>query len=229
MSTDERSLYCLECGAEIPPNFNHCQKCGEKNRPETREEAGFTPIGYSSRINSPEFGNYQKKFKKGSFIFTIILAVLALVGIPVYGGISGDIDFPYSIYYGAGIGGLILVMAFFQNLKGRLDTTWDGEVIDKTTRRRSKFEHEDDPGTTYTEYIIKVKRDGGKVYQNNLSSGTGVYEYFQKGDRVRHHKGLSFYEKYDKSRDNTIICVACGNLNQIKNDVCTRCKCPLLK
>ena len=56
-----------------------------------------------------------------------------------------------------------------------------------------------------------------------------VFDYFQVGDRVRHHAGLNSYEKYDKSHDSIIFCNACATLCQISDDVCWRCKCPLLK
>ena len=56
-----------------------------------------------------------------------------------------------------------------------------------------------------------------------------VFDYFQVGDHVRHHAGLNSYEKYDKSQDSIIFCNACATLCQISDDVCFRCKCPLLK
>ncbi len=56
-----------------------------------------------------------------------------------------------------------------------------------------------------------------------------LYNYYRIGDRVRHHAGLNSYEKYDKTRDSIIFCAACATLCDIGDDVCYRCKCPLLK
>ena len=49
------------------------------------------------------------------------------------------------------------------------------------------------------------------------------------GDRVRHLAKLNSYEKYDKTKDSIIFCIACGTLCDIADDTCCRCKCPLLK
>ena len=56
-----------------------------------------------------------------------------------------------------------------------------------------------------------------------------LYNYFNIGDRVRHHAGLNSYEKYDKTGDAFIPCNACGTLCDISEYTCFRCKCPLLK
>jgi len=56
-----------------------------------------------------------------------------------------------------------------------------------------------------------------------------VYNYYQTGDRVRHHGGLNSFEKYDKSQDDIVFCNACASLNDINDEYCFRCNCPLLK
>ena len=56
-----------------------------------------------------------------------------------------------------------------------------------------------------------------------------LYNYFAIGDRVRHHAGLNSYEKYDKTGDAFIPCNACGTLCDMSDEICFRCKCPLLK
>ena len=44
-----------------------------------------------------------------------------------------------------------------------------------------------------------------------------VFNYYQIGDKVRHHGGLNSIEKYDKSGDEIIFCNACTYLNDIKD------------
>ena len=55
------------------------------------------------------------------------------------------------------------------------------------------------------------------------------YNYYKIGDKVRHHGGINTFEKYDKTGDTIIFCNACATLCDIDDDVCFRCKCPLLK
>jgi len=55
------------------------------------------------------------------------------------------------------------------------------------------------------------------------------YDYYSKGYRVRHHRGFSCYEKYDKTRDARILCIACLTFNDIEKERCSRCGCALLK
>ncbi len=190
---------------------------------------GAQLVGYSPKIQSPAFDSYSKNMKRGSSIFTLILAAIAIVGFPIYGAISGDIDMPDSLYYGMGIGGMFVVIFLFQSVKKGRDTTWDGTVADKKRHQRTKHEHEDDPGTPYTEYEMRVRRDSGKIHKHTFSNETGAYAYYNIGDRVRHHKGFDLYEKYDKSQDHQILCIACSTMNNMEGDECSRCRCPLLK
>jgi hypothetical protein len=81
----------------------------------------------------------------------------------------------------------------------------------------------------HTIYLLKVKKDRGGRKKIRLRDQPGLFNYYGTGDRVRHHKGFLLYEKYDKSRDTEIVCVACLTINRIELDVCARCKCPLLK
>ena len=69
----------------------------------------------------------------------------------------------------------------------------------------------------------------GKKYDITVDADDTRYNYYKIGDRVRHHKGLNTYEKQNKTGDTIIFCNACASLNDIKEDYCFRCKCPLLK
>ena len=72
------------------------------------------------------------------------------------------------------------------------------------------------------EILLKAKEAADK----GLNSFT---YYFKEGDRVRHHAGLNTYEKEDKTNDTFIFCNACLTRNDIQEQVCHKCKCPLLK
>ncbi len=78
-------------------------------------------------------------------------------------------------------------------------------------------------------YIVAINSDDGKKYQIRAENNDTVYNYYQIGDRVCYHQGLNSYENYDKSRDKIIFCNVCASQNDVRDDYCSQCKCPLLK
>lgn len=237
-------MYCSKCGRELPEDANFCAGCGDRvisTTTEIKEEeervnskkgipnddSGL--MGFSSKINDPSYEKYRKESKSWSYIFSFILAIAAIIAFPVYGKVSGELDWPYSLYYGFGIGGMFILIAFFQALKRNRDETWDGVVIDKQTYKKSEYDKTNEIHRSYIEYVFVVERDNGKKYKYKSKDQPGLYNYYNIGDKVRHHKGFLFYEKYDKSNDKQIMCAACLCFNDIENDSCARCKRPLLK
>ena len=111
-------------------------------------------------------------------------------------------------------------------------TTWDGKVVDKKVANKRRRERINSAAAAhdvaYTEYTVVIEDQRGKKHNLISENNSTSYDYFQVGDQVRHHAGLNTYEKYDKSRDRTIPCNACGTLNFVENENCSRCKCPLL-
>lgn len=226
-------MYCANCGKELTEGTNFCTACGSKAKEENAaapepESKSSTLVGFSSKINDPSFEKYRKQSKSWSYLFSFILAAVATIAFPIYGKVSGELEMPYSLYYGMGIGGMFITIAFFQSFRRNHDSTWDGEVIDKRSARKKDI---DDAGThnSYMEYILVIKRDNGKKYKHKWRNQPGLYNYYNIGDKVRHHKGFMYYEKYDKSEDTQIMCAACMSFNDIKADSCARCKRPLLK
>lgn len=230
-------MFCQNCGAKLDGGaVKFCPECGTAVvKPENQAgQPGYTQqvnvpslIGFSPRISDPAFAAYRRKSVAWAFIFTGILAVIATVAFPIYGSASGDIDWPWSLFYGMGIGTMFILIAGLQTLKGKLDKTWDGTVIYKNTYQevyRGRHTH-----SYRTVFIIKVQKDSGGVKKHKWRDIPGVYDYYAVGDRVRHHKGFHYYEKYDKSRDAKIMCAACNSFIDTGKDICPRCKCPLLK
>jgi len=188
-------------------------------------------VGYSPQINDPAFANYIKNTKRWSYLFALIIALIAIVGFYIYGETSSEMDNPEALYIGLGIGGMFLAIAFFQSI-GRNTSTWDGVVVDKkieAQKRKRKSGNNDYYWQNYTLYTVFIKRENGKIYTTSAEDDDTVFNYYQIGDKVRHHGGLNSYEKYDKSRDTIIFCNACASLNDIQKDACFRCHSPLLK
>lgn len=223
-------MFCPNCGTNLNEGTSFCSKCGTAVTASQHEEQQNTIglIGFSSKISDPAFASYKKKSVAWAFIFAGILTVIAMIGFPIYGNMSGEIDWPESLFYGIGIGGMFIVIALLQTLKKGLDKTWDGVVEYKDAytikeRNRNKQTH------YHMIYILKIKKDSGGTKKHKWRDIPGVYNYYNIGDKVRHHKGFSYYEKYDKSDDIQIMCAACMCFQDIDKDICPRCKCPILK
>ena len=218
--------------AETGTNF--CKSCGAPlNIPQPLNTPQPLPslIGFSEKIYDPSFASFKNKSKAWSLMFAIVLAVIAAIGFPVYGNMSGEVDFPNSLYYGFAIGGMFILIAVIQTLKRGFDKTWDGVVTEKKSYKRRVNDSNDNSSIVRYEnvYVVKVKKNNGGSKKHKFVNLTGVYDYYNEGDHVRHHKGFQYYEKYDKSHDSVIMCAACLTMNDINNEICSRCKCPLLK
>lgn len=223
-------MFCSVCGRESADDAAFCTKCGKQFNQIPLQQ--FRPrrdlIGFSPKISDPAFLAYKKKSSTWSFLFATILAVIVIIAFPIYGNASGEIEWPNSLYYGIGIGGMFIAIAILQTLKRGTEKTWDGVVISKDIYKDT-VRNDDGPDRHQTVYRIKIKKDSGGTKTHEWRDAPGLYDYYSTGDRVRHHKGFYYYEKYDKSQDSRIMCAACMSFQDINENICARCKCPLLK
>ena len=209
-------MRCLHCGETVAQKLQFCTFCGEKRK--------SALIGFSSKISDPAFARYMKHANLWSFIFALVLAAVAVIGFTVAGEVDEEMQNPESLLIGVVIGSMFVGIALLQIVGRKQSKTWDGVVVDKEINcKRHKN------GRAYTEYVIVVEDEYGEKYCSITRDDDTRYNYFQIGDRVRHHGGLNSYEKYDKSKDSVIFCNACGDIWDIEEEVCPRCKCPLLK
>ena len=187
-------------------------------------------IEYSSKIDDPAFAKYLKDSNKWSGYFSLGLAFIVVLGFFIYGETSYEMDNPEALYIGLVIGSMFILIALFQIIGRNKSTTWDGTVVDKKIKKKSKHDKYEDSWKDYLQYQVTIKDDrSGKKHDLTADDDDTKYNYFKIGDKVRHHKGINTYEKQDKSGDTIIFCNACGSLNDMKEDYCFRCKCPLLK
>lgn len=231
-------MLCPNCGADSEKNIKFCTACGSAlpvSAETPTNEAGSAEnsnlIGFSDRITDPAFARYMRNTKVWSFTFSAILAFIAMVGFYIYGETSSEMDNPEALYIGMGIGGMFLLIAVFQTIGRSRSKNWDGVVIDKKIekQRRQRKSGNDEYWEKYNLYTVVFKTNRGKVLEQSVEDDDTRYNYYQIGDKVRHHKGLNSIEKYDKSGDSIIFCSACASLNDINDDKCFRCSCPLLK
>jgi len=226
-------MICPNCGADSIKNIKFCTECGsslqgseEKREPESSSLVGFSPL-----INDPAFAKYMRNTKVWSFTFSAILAVIAIVGFYIYGETSSEMENPEALYIGIGIGGMFLLIALFQTIGRSRSKNWDGVVIDKKIekKRRKRKSGNNEYWVNYNLYRVVFKTDSGKILEQSVEDDDTRYNYYQISDKVRHHKELNSIEKYDKSGDSIIFCSACSSINDINDDKCFRCSCPLLK
>lgn len=186
-------------------------------------------LGYSQKINHPAMANYIKNANSWSAIFALILAVSSFIGFYIYGETSDEMENPESLYIGFTIGSMFLLIAFFQIIGRNKSTTWDGTVVDKKITQKRRHDKYQNRWIDYLEYTVCIQADNGKMHYTSADDDDTKYNYYKIGDKVRHHKGLNTYEKQNKSGDSIIFCNACASLNDINEEYCFRCHCPLLK
>ena len=240
----EEIMRCSNCGVDSVKNIQFCTACGspmsstienqaaEQQKTDTIPEGNRALIGYSDRINDPAFASYQRQATAWSFIFAGILAVIVIVGFYIYGETSSEMDNPQALYIGLGIGGMFLTIALLSTISRMRIKQWDGVVIDKKVEKKARRQKDTDGRyyqERYTLYTVVFKTDKGKIINKSVEDDDTVFNYFEISDQARHHKGLGTLEKYDKSRDSIIFCNACSTLNDINDEKCYRCSCPLLK
>ena len=217
-------MYCQKCGATLPDEAQYCNQCGFKQE--------SIVVGYSDRIKDPAFNKYLKNSNRYAMIFALVAAVIAVVAFTYYGETSYEMDNPEAMFIGFGIGSMFVLIAIFQVLGKKRSKTWDGIVVNKTTQKKRRRENSGNDNyywVNYMAYDVEIRDERGKTHHIFSTDDATTYNYYNIGDRIRHHGGLNSYEKFDKSRDTIIFCNACASLNDIKNDQCFRCGCPLLK
>jgi len=180
------------------------------------------------------FAKYVKNSNRYAMIFSLILSTAAIVGFYIYGEKSYEMDNPEALYIGFVIAGMFMLIGLFSIISRNSGKNWDGVVVDKRIRKAKKKvyrggDNNDYYWSEYMEYTVEIKKDNGKKHELVTPSDDTVYNYYTVGDKVRHHGKLNSIEKYDKTGDSIIFCAACADINDINDDYCHRCKCPLLK
>lgn len=229
-------MYCEHCGTALTENARFSTGCGIQISvaPDSHPTEGAQRIGYSERIHDPAFAGYLKNTNRWSAIFSMMLAFAAVIGFYIYGETSREMENPQALFIGLGIGGMFFLIALYTIIARKRSKTWDGVVVDKTVKQKNRRQSTGSGDNDYyihyyTEYAVIVRDERGKTHRLTAENDDTVFNYYQIGDCVRHHAGLNSYEKYDKSRDSIVFCNACATLCDINDDVCFRCKCPLLK
>ena len=116
-------MYCSNCGTQVSESTRFCPACGSgiNQAAQAPQPAGLR--GFSPRISDPAFAKYVKNSNRWAAIFSMILAVAAVIGFYIAGEVGSEMDNPGSLYIGFGIGGMFLTIALFQILGRKRSTT----------------------------------------------------------------------------------------------------------
>lgn len=229
-------MLCPHCGTDSAKNIRFCTECGralpELEPGDKRDSEVQRLVGFSPRIQDPAFTRYLKNTKRWSWLFSAILAAIAIFGFYIYGETSPEMDNPEALYIGLGIGGMFLLIALVSNVGRSRSETWDGVVVDKRIEQKRRKKGDRKIGYYWEDYVlyaVVIESERKTMHSRSVEDDDTVFNYFQIGDKVRHHGGLNSLEKFDKSGDSIIFCNACASLNDIRSESCFRCHCPLLK
>lgn len=232
--------FCANCGVELDAKARFCVKCGSAVANQSRNVSSVSNynmpgrIGFSERINNPEVMKEledRKKKGRGCMIIGIPLPFIIYL---IVSFASEEVRTVDALVFGGGISVVFLLFYLFGNFLTNAKRSWDGIVIDKKSKKKSRRMHDGDV-QSYIQYTICFRTDRGKK-EYSVSNSYGdpeyrvYYDYLNVGDRVRYYPQLAFkYEKYDKSHDSKIPCMFCKTMNDIQNDRCEACKCLLFK
>lgn len=228
-------MYCVSCGKKLEDGDSFCPGCGA---PAVAVKEGGAPVspasgikpGFSDKINDPAIRAAMKKNNKAAGVFAVLL-VLAPPVVTLILSLKNN-DFSY-FRHGMILAAVFLVFYLISVTKKKGEKQWDGTVTEKhtETRQEKTSADGDDCLSTYTLYIVQIRKENGRVKKlKEKEHNHPYYNYLQVGDRVRYHPQFNYYyEKYDKSRDSYAICPVCACKNELSRDTCARCGVPVIK
>jgi hypothetical protein len=232
--------FCTNCGTELDTEARFCVKCGKAVANQSHNIDSIPNynmpglIGFSERINDPEvMKKIEDRNKKGRGCI-IIGIPLPLIIFLIVSFASEEVRTVDALVFGGGVSAVFLLFYIFGSFLISAKRSWDGIVIDKKCKNKSRRMRDGDV-QNYIEYTIYFRTDSGKKEFSVSRSNGGpdyrdYYDYLNVGDRVRYYPQLAFkYEKYDKSHDSVIPCMFCKTMNDIQSDCCKACNSLLFK
>lgn len=197
------------------------------------QQQGSRRVGYSDNITDAAF--HRAEAGKGRDVSTlrVMLFVVPLVVVVLLWR-AGTLPLMIALLLAA----LAVVLMLPPILKERRrleDRTYDGTIAQ--VERREPVSSADisriDPKARakLVLHTIRIEDEDGKLhtYERTGDLLEDYREYYHVGDRVRHHRGFDLPEKYDKSGDERVICIACGRTGSMDSRRCGECGTVLLR
>ncbi|WP_050741817.1 hypothetical protein [Acetobacterium bakii] len=181
-------------------------------------------VGWSTRYEDPEIIAAAKEKYKSGISYLWALVVIFPFGFLLAGLFFETMLLAAGLIIGAVLGLLMVGLNWFY-IKNKRKQIWEGVITEKYQQEKP----DDDSDQDDMDYVLVVEKTNGKKHHMIYHNRREMYDYFQIGDRLRYHVGLSTYEKYDKSKDHIIYCNVCSTENPISNDRCDHCNNLLFK
>jgi hypothetical protein len=164
----------------------------------------------------------------------ILWYVFIYVGFKRYFNTDGTVNY-IILYYGLLLIAIGLPFYILKIHRIFIDSTWKGTVtkIMLTTDVIRSIPKTANKIVVHYEIVhIKHEYNDKKEWEMKLRKCDNDFNpvgYYKQGEEVMHYKGLKFCEKLNKSLDEYIICLYCGQLAAPAQDTCTKCKHTIVK
>lgn len=191
-------------------------------------------VGFSDMKAYPELTRHLRKSKKIGKVAVVIMGIVPFLGFVGYALATDEMPLQEAFIQGVIVSAIFMVFGLFFAAKEKdRYKEWCGEIVDKKVEMRKEkvTEDEETRKVMVKHLVMTIKReDRSKLEIRDFGAVEGPYGYYKVGDQIKHHAGTYHFEKYDKQGDDTVICVMCGGLYDMKTDSkCQFCKLPLLK
>ncbi len=148
--------------------------------------------------------------------------------------VSGKYTFELTDYLVYPAGFFILTFPFFKGWIKRLyrDKSFVGKITSMKKRRVDEFKGATKTRQRKTSFFMdfEVVDAKGKGFSFSVEEPSfHDTEYYKIGDIVRHTKGSKHLEKVIKSGDEDVLCLVCGDLCRMQNNICFSCRHTLVK
>ena len=105
----------------------------------------------------------------------------------------------------------------------------DKQLRTSQTITRSRLKDDDHKWVMYFTIKDPKKRFFGKSRFSIYDPSFKDTKYLKVGDHVRHYWGSKYLEKSVKTGDEDVLCVVCGELCRMQQEICYNCRHTLLK
>ena len=181
-------------------------------------------VGFSKVISTPEFIKKHRQYNLKMLLISLIVIPLPVVLLVITKSTSDK----ESLVFGSGVSLFLAFIFAIVFLAKAYKKPWEGVIISKDVEYRVR--HKKYGSETYEVYVLKVSTDSGELkYIQEYDSPGFYYKHFNVDERIKYHPSISYYEKYDKTKDKELLCPFCSTVSSITSKKCKKCGTPLIK
>lgn len=245
-------MYCINCGAKLNDNDSFCDQCGTavvrkvstplppSNAVVPPSNAAIPPTnavgyshgydGYSQRVDSDEVKAYLAMQRRWANICLCIVVILPLVIISIYASYTGKMTIPEALGYGVVLSLIMFCFGIYPTIKRKMQKPYVGTVIDMREKIRVVSDEDGGCDRIRITYYIVTRDTYGKKHTHKSTGYEGMYKFLRIGDEIRFLPQFPVpFEKKKTPNDKLTCCVFCQSIVSLDDDICPRCKGPVLR